>query len=49
MEGLPFNPLDDVGFLKVDVGDVVEDSGHFDEDFFEKRKFQTEAINKLVE
>ena len=48
-EGLSFNPLDDTGFIKIGVGDVVEVTGSFDEDFFEKRKFQAETINKLVE
>jgi uncharacterized protein YdeI (BOF family) len=42
-----YNPMDDVGFQQIDVGDRVIVSGKVDRDLFEKDELQAVVINTL--
>lgn len=45
---MPYNPLDDVGFQKIDEGDRISVTGTLDLDFFEKREIQADSIVSLT-
>jgi len=45
--GMTYNPLDDVGYQKIDEGDRVSVSGRLDLDFFERKEIQADAIVSL--
>lgn len=42
-----YNPLDDEGYLKIDVGDRVRVSGDMDSDLFEGRELVADTVIKL--
>ena len=44
---MPFDPLDDEGFLKVDVGDRVKVRGDIDHDLFDGREIEADYIVEL--
>lgn len=45
---MAYNPLDDLGFQKVDEGDRVSVTGTLDNDFFEKDELKAETIVSLT-
>lgn len=47
-ENMAYNPLDDEGWQRIEVGDFVTVQGTFDDDLFERREFEAQIINKLV-
>jgi len=47
VEGMPYNPLDDEGYQKVRVGDVVRVTGEIDDDFFEGREMEANSVVKI--
>lgn len=44
---MPYNPLDDVGFQRIDRGDRISVTGTLDIDFFEKDEIDAESIVTL--
>lgn len=44
---MPYNPLDDEGYQKIDVGDRVRVSGDIDSDLFEGRELVADTLIKL--
>ena len=46
---MAYNPLDDEGYQKVEVGDVVRAEGRVDDDFLESRELMAESITTLAE
>jgi uncharacterized protein YdeI (BOF family) len=46
-EFLGYNPLDDLGYQKIDEGDRVSVSGVFDTDFLEGRVFEADSVITL--
>ena len=44
---MPYNPLDDEGYLKIDVGDRVRVTGDMDSDLFEGRELVANTVIKL--
>ena len=44
---LPFNPLDDEGFLKVNIGDRIKVRGDINHDLFEGYKMEADYLIKL--
>ncbi|MDB2414820.1 hypothetical protein N9W34_03520 [Rickettsiales bacterium] len=46
---MSYNPLDDSGFVQVDVGDKVYVSGEFDVNFFDKNEIDASSIATVVE
>jgi uncharacterized protein YdeI (BOF family) len=44
VEEMPYNPLDDVGYQKVDVGDRVSVTGTMDYDLFEGRELVADSL-----
>lgn len=48
VEEMPYNPLDDIGYQKIEVGDRVSVTGDMDTDFFEgQRELVAETIVTL--
>lgn len=47
VDAMPYNPLDDQGFQKVAVGDLVMISGELSESLFEDEKIEASAILKI--
>ncbi|MFP4472511.1 MAG: DUF5666 domain-containing protein [Candidatus Omnitrophota bacterium] len=47
--GMLYNPLDDKGYQKIDVGDLVQVSGDLDVDLFEGREIMADHIITLQE
>jgi hypothetical protein len=41
---MPYNPLDDEGYQKVDVGDRVSVTGTMDYDLFEGRELVADSL-----
>lgn len=46
-DALPYDPLDDVGYQTVDVGDTVSVTGRMDDDLFEGREFVAHSLVTL--
>lgn len=46
---MPYNPLDDKGYQKVEKGDYISVSGNMDYDFWEKRELMADTIITLVD
>ncbi|MGK2943112.1 MAG: hypothetical protein ACSLFC_00030 [Desulfuromonadales bacterium] len=46
---MSYNPLDDEGFQKIEVGDLVRVTGRIDRSFFEGRQLIAEAVTKLID
>ena len=44
---MPYNPLDDKGYQKIDVGDRVRVSGNIDIDLFEGQELVADSVIKL--
>lgn len=44
---MPYNPLDEKGFQKIEVGDYVSASGHMDYDFWEKKELMADSVITL--
>ena len=49
VEEMPFNPLDNEGFLKIEVGDFVNVSGKIDKDLFEGRELVADSIIEITD
>lgn len=49
VEEMPYDPLDNEGYQKIEVGDHVSATGYIDRDFFEGREFEARSITTLVE
>jgi len=49
VDELPFNPLDNEGYQRIDVGDVVSVTGNMDEDLFEGREFVADSVMTIAE
>jgi len=47
VEEMPYNPLDDEGYQRIEVGDVVSVTGEVDVDLFEGGEFVAESIIEL--
>jgi uncharacterized protein YdeI (BOF family) len=47
VEAMPYDPLDDEGYQKIRVGDVVRASGTMGIDFFEGRQLKADGVIKL--
>ncbi len=48
VEEMPYNPLDDIGYQKIEVGDRVSVTGEMDTDFFEaEREFVARSLITL--
>ena len=41
---MPYNPLDDEGYLKVETGDLVRVTGNMDRDLFEGRVLEADSV-----
>jgi uncharacterized protein YdeI (BOF family) len=46
---MTYDPLDDDGYQKIEVGDVVRVEGRIDDDFFESREIMARSIVTLAE
>jgi len=46
---MPYNPLDNKGFQKIEKGDYVQVSGNMDYDFYETKEIMAESIVTLEE
>ena len=46
---MAYNPLDDEGYQKIEVGDVVRAEGQVDDDFWESRELMADSVTTLVE
>jgi hypothetical protein len=44
---LSYNPLDEIGYQKVEKGDIVLVSGHLDTGFFEERQLEADSVITL--
>ena len=42
-----YNPLDDEGYQKIDVGDRVKVTGNIDNDLFEGKELMADSVIKL--
>ena len=49
IEDLPYNPLDDEGYLKIEIGDYVRATGNMDSEVFEGRQLMADTVVKLVD
>lgn len=47
VEEMPYNPLDDMGYQKIEVGDEVAVSGYLDYDFLEGRELVATSVTTL--
>lgn len=47
VDEMPYNPIDDEGYQKLDVGDVVSVRGQIDYDLFEGRVFEADTVTTL--
>jgi len=47
VEGLDNNPLDDQGYLKLDVGDQVRVKGEMTDGWFDEREFKATSLNAI--
>ena len=48
VDEMPYNPLDDEGYQKIEKGDFVEVSGYIDDELFDGRVFDARALTVLV-
>lgn len=46
---MTYDPLDDEGYQKVDVGDMVAATGNFERDLFEGRELMARSVTTLVD
>ena len=49
VEEMPYNPLDDIGYLKINVGDVVRVTGKVDSGLFDGHEVVAETVTKLLD
>lgn len=49
VEEMPYNPLDDEGFHKVEDGDVVSVTGHMDADLFEGTELVASSVVTVID
>lgn len=47
VDEMPYNPVDDEGYQKLEVGDVVSVRGQIDYDLFEGRVFEADTVTTL--
>lgn len=47
VDELPYDPLDDEGYLRIEKGDVVSITGMIDDDLFEGRVFEARTLVEL--
>jgi hypothetical protein len=48
VDEMPYNPLDDEGYQKIELGDRVSVSGVIDDDLFEGRELVASSVVDLV-
>lgn len=48
VDDMNYNPLDDQGYLKVEIGDIVNVSGKIEAGFFDNRILEAESIIKII-
>lgn len=48
-DAMPYNPLDEEGYQKIEVGDYVSVMGRMDNDLFEGREFVAESVVTLLD
>ncbi len=46
---LPYDPLDDEGYLKIEIGDYVKATGKMETEFFEGRQLMADSVIELVD
>lgn len=46
--GMPYNPLDEEGYQKIEAGDLVKVDGTVETDFFEGHEFRADSVVKLA-
>ena len=49
VDEMPYNPLDDEGYQKIEVGDVVSVTGEIDDDVFEGRELVADSIITIAD
>ncbi len=49
VQSMPYNPLDDKGYQKIEVGDIVRASGTIDDNFFTGHELVAETVVKLID
>lgn len=49
VDEMEYNPLDDEGFQKIEVGDYVSVAGEFNNDIFEGREFDATSITTIID
>jgi len=49
IDELGYDPLDDEGYQKIEVGDLVSVAGAIDDDFFEGRELVADSVVELVD
>lgn len=47
--GMTYNPMDDLGFQKIEKGDYVSVSGDMDYDFWEKKELMADTIITIAD
>ena len=47
VDGMPYDPLDDEGLMKIEVGDRVSVRGHMDHDFWEGQELEADSVTKI--
>jgi len=47
VDGMPYNPLDDEGYQRIEKGDRVQVTGHLDHDLFEGRELEARSVMTL--
>lgn len=47
VDEMPYNPVDDEGYQKLEAGDVVSVRGQIDHDLFEGRVFEADSVTTL--
>ena len=49
VEKMPYNPLDDLGYQKIEVGDIVRARGTMEKSFFDENEIVAESVIKLYD
>jgi uncharacterized protein YdeI (BOF family) len=47
VDEMPYDPLDDEGYQKIEVGDYVKVTGNLDDGFFEGRRLEAKSVIEL--
>jgi hypothetical protein len=49
VDEMPYNPLDDKGYQRIEVGDRVSVAGRMDDDLFEGRELEADSVITLAD